>query len=349
LQLSLFDEQHLAEVTAPAYPNERLIVCFNPVLAEERRRKREDLLQATERELARVAKSAARRTRKPYDDATLGIKVGKLLNHYKVGKHFAITITAGHVQWQRREAAIQEEARLDGFYVIRTSEARDRLSPEDAVRHYRRLAQVERAFRCLKGIDLLIRPIHHRHGGARPRAHLLVSAGVLRGVAFTAGVGAAAVSRRGSRDGAPGPRPGGLAHPVRCGPPQEGATANRRGAAGAQLRHVARGARHPRPAYVPAPRRPGRRHVRPLHRTDAASGARLQSPRAMSRDWDGVRPRGSWCRQCQEQPAVDMCERQPARSRCQGRRRRSGHLALIPTSTGYIRIATAGTSKTMAM
>jgi len=173
LQLSLFDAQHLAEITSPAYPDERLIVCFNPVLAEERRRKREDLLQATEGELARVAKTAARRTRTPYDDATLGMKVGKLLNHYKVGKHVAVTIIAGRVEWRRREEAIQAEARLDGFYVIRTSEARDRVSAEDAVRHYKRLAQVERAFRCLKGIDLLVRPIHHRTD-AHVRAHLFL-------------------------------------------------------------------------------------------------------------------------------------------------------------------------------
>jgi hypothetical protein len=173
LQLSLFDQQHLAEITSPAYPGERLIVCFNPLLAEERRRKREDLLTATERELAKIAKDAARRTRTPYDDATLGMKVGKVLNHYKVGKHFAITIASGRVRWTRREDAIRQEGELDGFYVLRTSEAAERLSADETVRHYKSLAHVERAFRCLKGIDLRVRPIHHRTE-AHVRAHIFL-------------------------------------------------------------------------------------------------------------------------------------------------------------------------------
>jgi hypothetical protein len=173
LQLSLFDQQHLAEITSPAYPGERLIVCFNPLLADERRRTREDLLAATERELTTLAHAAARRTRTPLDAATLGIKVGRVLNHYKVGKHFAVTIAAGRVSWMRRDEAIQHEAQLDGFYVIRTSEAADRLSAEDTVRHYKSLARVERAFRCLKGIDLRVRPIHH-HTEDHVRAHVFL-------------------------------------------------------------------------------------------------------------------------------------------------------------------------------
>jgi len=173
LQLSLFDQQHLAEITSPAYPGERLIACVNPLLAEERRRKREDLLAATERELTTLARAAARRTRTPLDDATLGQKVGRVINHYKMAKHLEVTIKAGRVTWTRREASLQREAQLDGFYVIRTSEPAAHLSAEDTVRHYKSLAQVERAFRCLKGIDLRVRPIHHRTAD-RVRAHIFL-------------------------------------------------------------------------------------------------------------------------------------------------------------------------------
>jgi transposase len=162
LQLSLFDEKNLAEITAPEYPGERLVVCFNPLLAEERGRKRRELLTATEKELERIAKEAARRTKKPLTQAELGIKAGKVLGRYKMGKHFTLTIGAGSFQWTRRADSIEQEAKLDGIYVIRTSESKQRLSAEDTVRKYKSLAQVERAFRCLKGIDLLVRPIRHR-------------------------------------------------------------------------------------------------------------------------------------------------------------------------------------------
>ena len=173
LQLSLFDQQHLAEITSPAYPRERLIACFNPLLADERRRKREDLLTATERDLAALATTAARRTRTPFDAATLGQKVGRIINHYKMAKHVEIVIDGGRLTWTRREAEIQREAQLDGFYVIRTSVTAEALSAADAVRQYKGLARVERAFRCLKGIDVRIRPIHHRTE-AHVRAHIFL-------------------------------------------------------------------------------------------------------------------------------------------------------------------------------
>jgi len=173
LQLSLFDAQHLAEITSPAYPGERLVACFNPLLADERRRKREDLLAATERDLATLARGAARRTRTPFDDATLGQKVGRVINHYKMAKHVTVTIDGGRLRWTRREESIQQEARLDGFYVIRTNVPAGQLSAADAVRHYKGLARVERAFRCLKGIDLRVRPIHHRTE-AHVRAHIFL-------------------------------------------------------------------------------------------------------------------------------------------------------------------------------
>jgi hypothetical protein len=173
LQLSLFDAQHLAEITSPAYPGERLVACFNPLLADERRRKREDLLAATERDLATLARGAARRTRTPFDHATLGQKVGRVIHHYKMAKHFTLTIDGGRLRWTRRQESIQQEARLDGFYVIRTSVPAARLLAADAVRHYKGLARVDRAFRGLKGIDLRVRPIHHRTD-AHVRAHIFL-------------------------------------------------------------------------------------------------------------------------------------------------------------------------------
>lgn len=162
LQLSLFDEKHLAEITSPEYPGERLMVCYNPLLAEERRRKRGELLAATEKALAGIAKEVASRTKKPFTEAEIGIKVGRVVGRYKVGKHVALTIGDGRFGWARREDSVEQEARLDGIYVIRTSEPKERMSAEDVVRGYKHLSQVERGFRCLKGLDLLVRPIRHR-------------------------------------------------------------------------------------------------------------------------------------------------------------------------------------------
>jgi transposase len=163
LQLSLFDEKNLAEVTSPDYPGERLMACYNPLLDEERGRKRSELLEATDKGLGKIAKEVARRTRKPLKEAEIAFKVGKVLGRYKMGKHYRHTIGNGTFQWARREDSIAQEAKLDGIYVIRTSEAKERLSAADTVRSYKSLSQVERAFRCLKGaFDLLVRPIRHR-------------------------------------------------------------------------------------------------------------------------------------------------------------------------------------------
>ena len=162
LQLSLLDEKNLAEITSPDYPGERLIICHNPLLAEERARKREALLEATEKSLTKIVREVARRKRKPLQAAEIGMKVGKVLGRYKVGKHFQCKIADGSFEWSRREDSIAQEAQLDGIYVLRTSEPVERLSAEQTVRSYKRLAEVERAFRCLKGIDLLVRPIRHR-------------------------------------------------------------------------------------------------------------------------------------------------------------------------------------------
>jgi transposase len=162
LQLSLLDQKNLAEIASPDYPGERLVVCHNPLLEEERARKRQALLEATEKSLTKIAKDVARRKKKLLTAAEIGLKVGKVLGRYKVGKHFACQIGEGSFTWRRRQDAIEQEAKLDGIYVLRTSEPVERLSAEDTVRNYKRLAEVERAFRCLKGIDLLVRPIRHR-------------------------------------------------------------------------------------------------------------------------------------------------------------------------------------------
>jgi transposase len=149
------------------------MACYNPLLEEERGRKRQALLEATEKELAKISQQVARRTKKPLKEPEIALKVGKVLGHYKMGKHFVYTIGDGVLQWARREQSIQQEANLDGIYVIRTSEAAEQLSAEDTVRSYKSLSQVERAFRCLKGMDLLIRPIRHRSEDRVP-AHIFL-------------------------------------------------------------------------------------------------------------------------------------------------------------------------------
>jgi len=173
LQLSLFDHQHLAEIRSPDFPGERLMACYNPVLAQERSRKRQALLDATEQGLTKLARDVARRTKKPFAASAIGLKAGKILERHKVGKHYQLTIGEGTFQWIRRDEAIAAEATLDGIYVIRTSEPAARFSAADTVRTYKSLSQVERAFRCLKGIDVLVRPIRHRTE-ARVPAHIFL-------------------------------------------------------------------------------------------------------------------------------------------------------------------------------
>jgi transposase len=173
LQLSLLDEKNLAEITSPDYAGERLVVCHNPLLEEERKRKREALLEATEKSLAKIAKEVGRRKKKPLAAAEIGVKVGKVLGRYKMGKHFECKIGEGSFAWSRRQDSIEQEAKLDGIYVLRTSEPAERLTAEGTVRSYKSLAEVERAFRCLKGIDLLVRPIRHRTEDRVP-AHIFL-------------------------------------------------------------------------------------------------------------------------------------------------------------------------------
>jgi transposase len=173
LQLSLFDKKDLAEISDPEHPSERLVVCKNPLLAEQRTRKRRELLQATERELQTVAKAVARDKRPLRGAAKIGVRIGKVLGRFKMAKHFKLTITDDSFGFERDEKAIAAEAVLDGIYVVRTTVGADRMSPDDLVRSYKSLANVERAFRCIKTVDLQIRPIHH-HKTERVRAHVFL-------------------------------------------------------------------------------------------------------------------------------------------------------------------------------
>jgi transposase len=167
------ETERLAEVTSPDFPGERLVACYNSLLAEQRRQKRQALLAATQAELETLAASVKRAAAKPETAAEIGVRAGKIINHYKMAKHFTLTIGDGSLEWARQQDEIAREELLDGIYVVRTSEPSERLTAADGVRSYKRLALVEQAFRCLKGIDLLVRPIHHRIA-ERVRAHILL-------------------------------------------------------------------------------------------------------------------------------------------------------------------------------
>jgi hypothetical protein len=170
LQLSLFDEQDLAEITSPDFPGERLIACRNPVLAADRARKREDLLQATEKALAPV--TARVRAGRLAGAGKIGVAVGKVINKYKTGKHFDVAITDTSLTITRRQAQIDEEAALDGIYVIRTPVPEDQLDAPGVVTAYKNLSRVERDFRSIKADDLDLRPVFHRLE-ERVKAHVL--------------------------------------------------------------------------------------------------------------------------------------------------------------------------------
>ena len=173
LQLSLFDEKDMAEIESPDYPGERLIVCRNPLLAAERARKREDLLAATEADLARI-RAATTRARNPLRGRDkIALRVGAVLGRRKVAKHFKLTVTEETLSFVRDAEAVAAEAALDGFYVLRTSVPAATLDAAATVLAYKSLAHVERAFRSLKSIDVEVRPVHHRLAG-RVRAHVFL-------------------------------------------------------------------------------------------------------------------------------------------------------------------------------
>ena len=171
LQPDLFDETNLCEITHPDYPGERLVACRNPELAKLRRHKREDLLSATEEALRTIQTRVEAGRLKGQDK--IGVAVGRVINRYKMAKHFTLTLTDTSLAFARKEDAIIAEAALDGIYIIRTSVTPERLDAPSCVRHYKSLSQVERAFRSLKTVDLKVRPIHHRLSD-RVRAHIFL-------------------------------------------------------------------------------------------------------------------------------------------------------------------------------
>ena len=174
LQLSIFDERDLAEISAPElYPGERLVVCRNPLLAAERARKREALLAATQAKLDLVVQATKRENRPLQGTKSIAVRADRALRAHNVAKHFTTTVTDDGFSYERDEARIAEEAALDGIYLIRTNVPADEIAPEAAVRAYKGLSRVEHAFRSLKGVDLKVRPVHHRLA-TRVRAHIFL-------------------------------------------------------------------------------------------------------------------------------------------------------------------------------
>lgn len=173
LQMSLFDDRDMASIASPDFPGERLIVCRNPDLAKLRTHKREELLAATERDLGKIAAAVARRRGPLRGAAKIGVRVGKVINRHKMAKHFDLTIGETSFSFRRKQDAIAAEAALDGVYVVRASVPAAELDDAATVGAYKSLAQVERAFRCLKTIDLHVRPIHHWNAD-RVRAHVFL-------------------------------------------------------------------------------------------------------------------------------------------------------------------------------
>jgi transposase len=173
LQMSLFDQRDLAEIIHEDFPGERLIACRNPLLAGERARKRTELLSATEKELIKI-QQATQRPKRPFRGRDrIALRVGKVLGRYKMAKHFSCQFEEDQFRFERIQANIDREAELDGVYVIRTNVPTARASSEEAVRYYKELSNVERAFRSLKSVDLKVRPIYHRIEN-RVRAHVFL-------------------------------------------------------------------------------------------------------------------------------------------------------------------------------
>ena len=173
IQMSLFDTQNLCEITSEDYPGERLIACFNPLLAAERARKRQALLEATQEKLEAIAKDVERRKEKVLSKEDIALRVGRVIDRYKMRKHFDLVFGDGYLSFARDTASIEREAALDGIYVLRTNVKKEVLSAEDTVVTYKSLSQVERAFRSMKGMDIRIRPIRH-FTEEHVRAHLFL-------------------------------------------------------------------------------------------------------------------------------------------------------------------------------
>ncbi len=175
LQLDLFDERNLFELTSPDYPGERLVACRNAALGRKRGHKRMSMLEATEGELSKIRTSLERGTLKKTERSKerIGLRVGKVINKYKMAKHFVLQIEENRFDFERNEQSIANEAALDGLYVIRTSVPADKMDAAESVRSYKMLTSVERAFKSLKSVDLMVRPIRH-HTENRVRAHVFL-------------------------------------------------------------------------------------------------------------------------------------------------------------------------------
>lgn len=171
LQMSLFDKENIAQLYSPDFPGERLIACFNPALADERRKKRLDLLKATEKLLEKIVRQNVRRKKKIMLRDEIALRVGKVINRHKMGKHFILHIEDGKFRFEQNLESISKEAMLDGIYIIRTSEPEEVLNVEQAIRGYKSLSQVERLFRTLKRME--VRPIWHRLS-RRVIAHIFI-------------------------------------------------------------------------------------------------------------------------------------------------------------------------------
>ena len=170
---SLFTKRNLAEITHADFPGERLIVCYNAYLAEDRAATRLELLEATEKLLEKLRSQLTRRTRTPLSAGEVGVKAGRIINKFRVAKHFSLDVGDNRLEWERKADSIEREAALDGIYIVRTSEPQSNLSASDAVHAYKSLGNVEKAFRTFKGVDLKVRPIYHRLEN-RVRAHIFL-------------------------------------------------------------------------------------------------------------------------------------------------------------------------------
>ena len=274
---TMFDERDLAEISSPEFPGERLIVCRNPVLAEQRQRKRQELLAATEKDLLPIV-TATQRAKEPLRGAAaIGVRVGKVINGHKMGKHFITTITDDSFSFARDLEKIATEEELDGLYIVRSNVEPELFDAEQTVTAYKDLAKVERAFRSMKTVDLKVRPIYHRNAD-RVRAHVflcLLAYYVEWHLRTEAGAGAVRRPRPRRWRAAAGVG-GATGATVTGGTPEGGQQAHRRRSAGAQLSR-------PDERVGDAdgePRADGgqRHHVHHAQRTDSTAAALFRSP-----------------------------------------------------------------------
>jgi transposase len=173
IQPSLFDERGIAEISHASFPGERLVACLNPFMKAKREKVREKLLELTEKALDKVSAACDRKTRPLSGRDQVGLAAGRVVNRYGMAKYFRLHVGDHSLRFARRQEVLDRESATDGIYVIRTSEGKDTFTAEQAVETYKSLAKVERAFRCLKGVDLQVRPIHHRLEN-RVKAHLFL-------------------------------------------------------------------------------------------------------------------------------------------------------------------------------